>query len=348
MNFHQNIKLPVVFRLGDNIVKDLKQILMEHHLNFRDIVVVSGSSFSNNIAKEILEHVSGYHYVVSNNSIETAEALHKYLDVNNIDLVIAVGGGKVQDVVKYAGFRARINQLIIPTIISSDGLISPIAVLKDENGLNRSIGVEMPLGVLIDYTIIQKSPKKYLNGAYGDLISNISALKDWDLAAKSKKVNLNDFAYQLSKNSIYSILSLKENDTYSKKIEVLVNGLVNSGIAMSLAGTSRPCSGAEHLLSHALDSLWPQNTYLHGVKVGLFSLVTLNLHDGEITKEFEQWMLRFNDNSDMFEEIENRIGIEVLLKTALTVRSGRFTILDTVTVDQFAKAWKKSKGIFTL
>lgn len=346
MNFHQNIKLPIVFRLGYNIVKDLKRILLEHHLNFNNIVVVSGSSFSKSIATEILKHVSGHHYVLNNNSIELAEKLHKYLDVNNNDLVIAVGGGKVQDVVKYAGFKARINQLIIPTIISSDGLISPIAVLKDKNGLNQSIGVEMPLGVLIDYTIIGKAPDKYLQGAYGDLISNLSALKDWDLAAKDKKVSVNDFAYQLSKSSIFSLLSLKKNDNSSKKIEILVNGLVNSGIAMNLAGTSRPCSGGEHLLSHALDSLWPQNPFLHGIKVGLFSLITINLHDGKLSRQFERWMLRFSDQSDMFEQIENRIGVDVLLKTALTIRSSRYTILNTVTVNQFAEAWIKSQQIF--
>ena len=346
MNFYQNIKLPVVFRLGYDIVKDLRQILLENHLNFNKIVVVSGSSYSLEIAKSIVEQVNGSHYILENNSIETAEKLHEFLDTSNADLVIAVGGGKVQDVVKYAGFRARINQLVIPTIISSDGLISPIAVLKDQNGLNQSIGVEMPLGVLIDYSIIEKAPARFLQGAYGDLISNMSALKDWNLANKRMRINMNDFAYQLSKNSIFSLMSLNENDGYEKKIEILVNGLVNSGIAMSLAGTSRPCSGGEHLLSHAVDSLWPENNYLHGVKVGLFSLVTMYLHNGKLDSYFKDWMLRFSNQSDLFENVENRIGTEALFNAALNIRSGRFTILNTVTIDEFTSAWLKSKEIF--
>jgi len=49
---------------------------------------------------------------------------------------------------------------------------------------------------------------------------------------------------------------------------------------MSIAGSSRPASGAEHLFSHQLDRLTP-NTALHGHQVGVGSIMTAFLHGGD-------------------------------------------------------------------
>jgi Iron-containing alcohol dehydrogenase/N-6 DNA Methylase len=49
---------------------------------------------------------------------------------------------------------------------------------------------------------------------------------------------------------------LAQRSTFTREdVELLVRGLVLSGLAMILAGTSRPCSGSEHLLSHAFDEI---------------------------------------------------------------------------------------------
>jgi glycerol-1-phosphate dehydrogenase [NAD(P)+] len=60
---------------------------------------------------------------------------------------------------------------------------------------------------------------------------------------------------------------------------VVVKALVSSGVAMSIAGSSRPASGAEHLISHQLDRIAP-GTALHGHQVGVASVVTEYLHSG--------------------------------------------------------------------
>jgi glycerol-1-phosphate dehydrogenase [NAD(P)+] len=49
---------------------------------------------------------------------------------------------------------------------------------------------------------------------------------------------------------------------------------------LSIAGTSRPASGAEHLISHQLDRIAP-GTALHGHQVGVAAIVTEYLHSGE-------------------------------------------------------------------
>ena len=35
-------------------------------------------------------------------------------------------------------------------------------------------------------------------------------------------------------------------------VRVVVEALISAGVASCIAGSSRPCSGAEHLFSHAL------------------------------------------------------------------------------------------------
>ena len=45
---------------------------------------------------------------------------------------------------------------------------------------------------------------------------------------------------------------------------------------MEIAGSSRPCSGAEHLISHALDDLRPGTAH-HGEQVAFGALVTTRL-----------------------------------------------------------------------
>jgi len=61
---------------------------------------------------------------------------------------------------------------------------------------------------------------------------------------------------------------------------IVVKALVSSGVAMSIAGSSRPASGAEHLFSHQLDRLVP-NGALHGHQVGVGSIMTEYLHSGQ-------------------------------------------------------------------
>ena len=47
----------------------------------------------------------------------------------------------------------------------------------------------------------------------------------------------------------------------------LITSLLMSGISMEVAGTSRPASGSEHLVSHALDEVCAR-PQMHGLQVG--------------------------------------------------------------------------------
>lgn len=64
-------------------------------------------------------------------------------------------------------------------------------------------------------------------------------------------------------------------------VEKLMDALLISGYAMVIAGNSRPASGAEHHMSHFLEQDFlrrGERIPLHGVKVGLGTMVSLYLY----------------------------------------------------------------------
>ena len=59
-------------------------------------------------------------------------------------------------------------------------------------------------------------------------------------------------------------------------LRVLLEALISCGVAMSIAGSSRPCSGSEHLFSHALDII-NHNHAMHGEQCGVGAILTVFL-----------------------------------------------------------------------
>jgi len=72
---------------------------------------------------------------------------------------------------------------------------------------------------------------------------------------------------------------MENSRKYSKKgldARVIVEALISAGVASCIAGSSRPCSGAEHLFSHALDKIAPSKG-LHGEKCGVGAIMMAKL-----------------------------------------------------------------------
>ncbi|MEP1778503.1 iron-containing alcohol dehydrogenase, partial [Reichenbachiella sp.] len=178
MIFKQLAHLPIIFKVDENILDQIGAILRQHNLSFGSILVLSGSSFSEQISQRLIANFDKReckHEVVQNNSTQEVQRLRNIIQSHRFDLLIAVGGGKVLDTVKRLSLLTSINHLSIPTIISNDGLISPIAVLTNEQGKTESLPATMPMGVIIDLDVVNRAPIKFMRAAAGDILSNISA-----------------------------------------------------------------------------------------------------------------------------------------------------------------------------
>lgn len=81
---------------------------------------------------------------------------------------------------------------------------------------------------------------------------------------------VDDFAVLLSDATVFQLQAQTHKDHESMRL--LGTALMLNGIAMEICGSSRPASGSEHLLSHALDLTSVKQT-LHGFQVGISTYI---------------------------------------------------------------------------
>jgi glycerol-1-phosphate dehydrogenase [NAD(P)+] len=210
---------------------------------------------------------------VSSASLEDAEATFRKLPADTC-AIIGLGGGKALDVAKYVAFLAHLPYLAVATSLSNDGICSPQSSLTVAGG-RRSLPSAMPFGVIIDTEVCRQAPENLWLSGVGDLAAKFTAITDWKLAFHATGEPVDDFAVLLSDASIYQFLARPQHD--AEGIRLLGTSLIMNGIAMSLSGSSRPASGSEHLISHALDSL-SVRPRLHGLQVGIAAYIVSQLH----------------------------------------------------------------------
>ncbi len=193
-------------------------------------------------------------------------------------VVVAVGGGSVIDTAKLCSTRERQPFISVPTSASHDGISSPRASIK-KDGTTVSIEGQSPIAIVADTHIIANAPYRFTAAGCGDLISKITAVRDWKLAHALGYEYYGEYSASLSLMGANIIIknaaSIKPNDEYS--IRLVVEALIASGIAMGIAGSSRPASGAEHKFSHALDRIASQPA-LHGEQCGVGTIMMGYLH----------------------------------------------------------------------
>ncbi len=197
------------------------------------------------------------------------------------DIVLGVGGGRPIDVAKVASYRKRLPFISIPTAASHDGIVSAKASISSEE-TKESIAVHTPIAVIGDTHIIARSPHRLLAAGCGDIISNYTAVKDWRLAHRLKNDEYSTYGAALSEMTARMLVDNAEviKPGLEESAWLVMKALVSSGMAMCIAGSSRPASGAEHKFSHTLDRIAPQPA-LHGEQCAVGTIMTMYLHGGD-------------------------------------------------------------------
>ena len=216
-------------------------------------------------------------------SVDAAVALGAKLRGGTYEAVVGIGGGRTIDATKYAATLAGIPMVSVATNLSHDGICSPVASLYHEKG-KGSFGVAMPLAMVVDLDYVRAAPTRLVLAGIGDVLSNFSAVEDWELAGRERGEPLDRLALRLARNAADALIFHPESIDSDRFLTVLAEGLVMSGMAMSFAGSSRPSSGGDHEILHAIDQLFP-DTANHGELAGIgaafcFHLRTAFLHDG--------------------------------------------------------------------
>ncbi|MBF0483415.1 MAG: iron-containing alcohol dehydrogenase family protein [Candidatus Omnitrophica bacterium] len=216
---------------------------------------------NNSILEDGIEISSSF--PVTSSSFDQAQEIFQAMP-SNTNAIIGFGGGKALDIAKYVAFLGQLPYIAMPTALSNDAFCSPQASLEFK-GKKRSFPAAIPYGVVIDTQVCLDAPKILWLSGIGDLVSKITAIYDWKLAHKIKGTQIDDFAALLSDATVFQLMAKPDHDLES--IRLLGMALMLNGIAMAICGSSRPASGSEHLISHALDQI-SQKPRLHGLQVG--------------------------------------------------------------------------------
>ena len=111
-------------------------------------------------------------FVVEDDRIETADGLAERIRHRRVDVVVAVGGGRTLDVAKHASSRVGLPMVAVATSLAHDGIASPVSVLS-VGGSRVSFGVAMPVAVVVDLELVERSPERLLRAGVGDVVSNL-------------------------------------------------------------------------------------------------------------------------------------------------------------------------------
>ncbi len=276
------MQLPREVLIGKNVASSVGETL--RRLGFRGpVLLVTGrkvSSFAGEIILDSLRKSGFKSSTAIAESATTAQVLKIQREIRRVrpDILVGVGGGKDIDVAKLSSQRSEIRFLSVPTAASHDGIASPLVSMK---GFDRpySYLAHSPIAIVADISIIAKSPYKLIASGCGDVVAKYTAVRDWKLAHRIKNEYYGDYAAELALMS--SRLVIRNANTIRAMTEsgvrTLVEALISCGVAMSIAGTSRPCSGAEHLFSHALTMTAPKPA-LHGEQCGVGTIMCAYLH----------------------------------------------------------------------
>lgn len=268
---------------------------------------------------------------------EWASGLGARIRRAGVDLVVAIGGGRCLDLGKLTAARAGVTVLTVPTQLSHDGICSPVAVVASGTGATESLGAIAPRGVFLSLPTLLGAPVESLRAGIGDLLANPLALRDWALAAERGLEKINRRAWDMSVES-YELVEPHLDTNPARAAgdpafhRTLADALVLSGMAMIHAGTSRPASGAEHEISHAVDELY-EGRALHGAQVAFGCIVSAALY-GEDTDAFRSRLTRLG-LPDRPEHLG--LSLEEMVKVVLAApdtRPGRFTILEDAALDE--------------
>jgi glycerol-1-phosphate dehydrogenase [NAD(P)+] len=274
--------------------------------------------------------------------VETATAkeilgIEEKIKSSKPQVLFGVGGGAKIDAAKLSSARQGVPFISVPTTLSHDGIASPLASVK---GLDKpySVMAQAPLAIIADTDAIVQAPWRSVTSGCGDVIAKLTAVKDWQLAHVEKNEYYGEYAASLALMSATLVMQDSEliRPGNEEGLRVLLEALISCGVAMSIAGSSRPCSGAEHLFSHALDTLNCPHA-MHGEQCGVGAVLTAYLQKAN-WKRIRDKLKRIGAPTTARELGVKDEDVVKALEMAATIRPERYTILHKLKLNREACA----------
>jgi len=322
------MQLPRDVVIGHDVFGQLPSVCEDLKLG-NSALLISGKGTmrlaGNNVLKILNNHYTVKPFLADEISLPVIKKAEKA--AAGMDFLVGVGGGRVIDTAKIVSYNLDLQFISVPTAASHDGIASSRASVPTVEG-HASLDAQPPIAIVADTGIIASAPHRLLAAGCADVISNYTAILDWELAHRVKGEPMSEYAVALSKMTAEILVKnshlIKPHQEQSAWF--VTKALVSSGVAMSIAGSSRPASGGEHKFSHALDKLAPGKA-LHGESCGIGTIISMYLHGGDWRSIRASLKSIGAPVTPAEVGIDDAIAVEALLM-AKTIRPERFTILD--------------------
>ena len=330
---------PLHIDVRRDALADLVHLLGDRRItNEGNIALTIGAGLGDEVLELLGDRVDPTHvFTVADDSIDTATRLADDVRRRAVDVLVGVGGGRTLDVAKYAATRAGLPMVAVATSLAHDGVASPVSVLSTGD-VRGSYGVATPIAVVVDLAFVQRSPGHLLRAGIGDLLSNLSAVEDWRLGNAVNGEPIDGLGMALASTAAEAVVDRRDETRSESFLHTLAQSLILSGTAMSVAGTSRPCSGACHEISHAIDQLFPTRA-THGEQVAVGALFSFLLRDDLDAFARLESCLRHHGVATTPAAIGLRDDEFVkAVMVAPDTRPDRYTILEHLALDESAVA----------
>ena len=335
---NKQINIPYLLKIGNGKIRKIGKYLFDK--NLLKAALFLGEGTEELVGSELFAGLTAqrievlHKEVIADISIEaiTRTAFHLPAETS---VIVGIGGGKALDFAKYAANLLRLPFISVPTSTSNDGFCSPTSSLTVE-GKRKTVKSGIPFGVVIDLDIISGCPHVFFYSGLGDMVSKITALRDWKEAFNRGLERYNDFASMLAYNSLDLLFIKHSYDISSPEFQrSLTTSLLMSGIAMEVAGTSRPASGSEHLISHALDEV-SKAPKMHGLQVGTATYLCARLQNNNSAESVGEILSRTGFFDFVRQNPFDKNEFIEAVRLAPSVKPGYYTILSEP--DSFERA----------
>lgn len=233
--------------------------------------LVAGKALRDELQKH---QVNLEHYFLESNP-SAKESLVDKIQAASKDkgLIISVGSGTINDLGKFAADRNGMDFWSMSTAPSMNGYTSSIAAIKVK-GVKRTLPAAPPARIYSIPQVIQQAPLKLRQSGFCDVMAKVVSDIDWQCESMLFSGSYCGLpaAMMTTVEKDYSEHPEEIGRGDESAIAGLSHGLLLSGVAMSLAGSSAPASGGEHLVSHFWDMREPltgRDPELHGLQVGV-------------------------------------------------------------------------------
>ena len=206
---------------------------------------------------------------------------------SSCDIVVAVGSGVINDIGKILANTAKLPYVIIGTAPSMDGYASATSSMSMD-GVKVSLSSKCADVIIGDIDVLKNAPMKMLQSGLGDMLAKYISIAEWRIANEitgeyycEKVATLMRSALNRCVENAKGLLTRDE-----EAVKAVFEGLIIGGVAMALAGVSRPASGVEHYFSHVWDMLgleFGRKVDFHGIQCAVGTNIVAGLYEKLLT-----------------------------------------------------------------